>query len=67
METTLDFLEGFAGWILLAIIGVITVIAVIRSAIKVKKGKKLDIPPVGVYNDLPSSVTGLNKYKDRHE
>ena len=45
----------------------LTAIAVIRSIIKVSKGKKIDIDPVGVYRDLPSSVTGLNKHKDRHE
>ena len=25
---------------------------------------KGDIPPVGVMNDLPSSVTGMNKHSD---
>lgn len=26
---------------------------------------KGDIPPVGVMNDLPSSVTGMNKHRDK--
>ena len=26
---------------------------------------KGDIPPVGVMNDLPSSVTGMNKHSDK--
>lgn len=26
---------------------------------------KDDIPPVGVMNDLPSSVTGMNKHSDK--
>ena len=26
---------------------------------------KSDIPPVGVMNDLPSSVTGMNKHSDK--
>lgn len=26
---------------------------------------KGDVPPVGIMNDLPGSVTGINKYKDK--
>ena len=64
MEAILDFLDEYAGIIIFAFFGLLTAAAVIRSLIKVKKGEKIDITPVGVYNDLPSSVTGLNKYKD---
>ncbi len=53
---------GIAFAILFALL---TAAAVIRSLVKVSKGKKIDIDPVGVYRDLPSSVTGLNKHKDR--
>ena len=67
MENILDFLDNYAGIIFFAVFGLLAAAAVIRSAIKVRKGKKIDITPVGVYNDLPSSVTGLNKYKDRRE
>ena len=67
MESILDFLDNYVGIIFFAVFGLLAAAAVIRSAIKVRKGKKIDITPVGVYNDLPSSVTGLNKYKDRRE
>ena len=67
MESILDFLDNYGGIIFFAVFGLLAAAAVIRSAIKVRKGKKIDITPVGVYNDLPSSVTGLNKYKDRRE
>ena len=64
MEKILDVISGSAEIIIFIIFGVLTAMAVIRSLIKVKKGKKIDITPVGVYNDLPSSVTGINKHKE---
>ena len=67
MESILDFLDNYGGIIFFAVFGLLAAAAVIRSAIKVRKGKKIDITPVGVYNDLPISVTGLNKYKNRQE
>ena len=30
-----------------------------------KQPFKGNVPPMGVFDDLPSSVTGMNKYKDR--
>ncbi len=65
MENIIEVVGDYLGVILYAVIGILVAAAAIRSIIKVKKGKKVDIPPVGVYNDLPSSVTGLNKYKER--
>ena len=35
-----------------------------RSMINFKKGKKISITPVGVFNDLPESVTGIKKDKE---
>lgn len=64
MENILVFISESFGIILIIAIGIITAAAVIRSIIKVRKGKKIDITPVGVYNDLPESVTGLKKHKD---
>ena len=64
MEKILDVISGSAEIIIFIIFGVLTALAVIRSLIKVKKGKKIDITPVGVYNDLPGSVTGLNKHRE---
>ena len=67
MEKILNVISGSAEIIIFIIFGVLTALAVIRSLIKVKKGKKIDITPVGVYNDLPSSVTGLNKHKEHKQ
>ena len=64
MERVLDVISGSAEIIIFVVFGVLIALAVIRSLIKVKRGEKIDITPVGVYNDLPSSVTGLNKHKE---
>lgn len=64
MENILVFIGESFEIILFAAIGIITAAAVIRSVIKVRNGKKIDITPVGVYNDLPESITGLKKHKD---
>ena len=49
------------GILLFLIMAVITVLALIRSLIKIKKRKAINITPVGVFNDLPESVTGIKK------
>ena len=43
---------------------IITVLAMIRSLIKAKRGKSTNFTPVGVFNDLPESVTGMKKNKE---
>ena len=57
--------------ILAIIIGVllalIIAIAIIRTVIKTRRGDHIEVPPVGVMNDLPSSVTGINKHDDMRE
>ncbi len=67
MERLLDIISGSAEVIIFIAFGVLIALAVIRSLIKVKRGEKIDITPVGVYNDLPSSVTGLNKHKEHKQ
>ncbi len=52
------------GILLFLIVAVITVLALIRSLIKMKKRKAINITPVGVFNDLPESVTGIKKNKE---
>lgn len=52
------------GVLLFLVMAVITVLAVIRSLIKMKKRKAININPVGVFNDLPESVTGIKKNKE---
>ena len=61
----LDTIYGNLGIVFFIVIAGITALAVIRSVIKMKKRKAINITPVGVFNDLPESVTGIKKAKDR--
>ena len=63
MESVLDFLDNYIDIIIFAAFGLLAAAAAIRSMIKVKKGKKISITPVGVFNDLPESVTGIKTDK----
>ncbi|MBQ7703472.1 MAG: hypothetical protein IJT40_03765 [Firmicutes bacterium] len=63
MENILDFIGQSFGIILFAAMVIITAAALIRSIIKMKKRKAINITPVGVFNDLPESVTGIKKDK----
>ena len=58
VETMLGYIEVLIG----GSISLLIIIASARLIIARKKGKKVDIKPVGVFEDLPSSVTGMNKY-----
>ena len=49
------------------ILGIVVVIAIIRTLLKASKGESISIPPVGAMNDLPSNVTGINKHNDLSE
>ena len=49
------------------LIALLTAIAIIRIVIKTRRGDHIDVPPVGVMNDLPSNVTGINKHNDLSE
>ena len=49
------------------ILGIIVIIALIRTLLKASKGESISVPPVGVMNNLPSSVTGINKNNDMSE
>ena len=42
----------------------IAFVAVVRLIIKMHRGEETEITPVGIANDLPDSITGLNKYRD---
>lgn len=46
---------------------ILSVAAIIRIVVKAVRGERIDVPPVGVMNDLPSSVTGINKHDDMRE
>ena len=63
METIFE-LSDLLGIIIGVLLALLTSIAIIRIVIKTRKGDHIDVPPVGVMNDLPSSVTGINKHDD---
>ena len=67
MIETLEFIADKAGLIMGAAFAAIVIIAVIRSVIRTSRGESVNVPPVGVMNDLPGSVTGINKYDDMSE
>ena len=67
MIEALEFISDKIGIIIGAILGIIVVIALIRTLLKASKGESISVPPVGAMNDLPSSLTGINKHNDMSE
>ena len=47
------------------LIAVLSLLAVIRILKKVKKGETVQVEPVGVFRDLPETVTGLGKIEEK--
>ena len=66
METIFE-LSDLLGIIIGILLALLTSTAIIRIVIKTRRGDHIDVPPVGVMNDLPSSVTGINKHNDMVE
>lgn len=66
METIFE-LSDILGIIIGVLFALLTAIAIIRLVIKTIRGDRIDVPSVGVINDLPSSVTGINKHDDMRE
>ena len=66
METIFE-LSDVLGIIIGVLLALLTAIAIIRTVIKTRRGDHIDVPPVGVINDLPSSVTGISKHNDMVE
>ena len=64
MSKLFDLTFGNIPLLLFAIMAVITVLAVVRTLIKMKKKRAINVTPVGVFSDLPESVTGMNKSKE---
>ena len=60
----LNTMYDHLGIMFFIVIAVITALAIIRSLVKMKKRKSINITPVGVFNDLPESVTGIRKDKE---
>ena len=67
MIDAFEYIADKLGIILGAILGIVGIIALIRTLLKASKGECISIPQVGVMNDLPSSVTGINKNNDMSE
>lgn len=67
MIDALEFISDKIGIIMGAVLGVIVAMALIRALLKASKGESISVPSVGVMNDLPSSVTGINKHNDMSE
>lgn len=62
MVEALEFISDKLGIVMCAVIGIIAVIALIRTLLKASRGESVKVTPVGIMNDLPGSVTGINKY-----
>ena len=67
MIDALEFISDKIGIIMGVILGIIVIIALIRMLLKASKGESISVPPIGAMNDLPSSVTGINKHNDMSE
>lgn len=66
METVFE-ISDVLGIIIGVLLVLLTAIAIIRTIIKAERGERIEVPPIGVMNDLPSSVTGINKSNDMSE
>lgn len=64
MVEVLGFIADKMGIVFGVLFGLIAALAVIRSVIKVRKGKTIYRAPVGIFKDLPGSITGMNDYKE---
>lgn len=63
METVFE-ISDVLGIIIGVLLVLLTAIAIIRTIIKAERGERIEVPPIGVTNDLPSSVTEINKHDD---
>ena len=64
MAEVLEFFSDKMGIVVGVLFGLLTALAVIRSVLKVRKGKTIYRAPVGIFKDLPGRITGMNDYKD---
>jgi hypothetical protein len=67
MIEALEYISDKIGIIMAAVLAVIIVIAILRTLLKASRGESVSVPPVGVLNDLPGSLTGINKHNDLAE
>ena len=64
MAEILEFIADKMGIVFGVLFGLIAALAGIWCVIKVRKGKTIYRAPVGVFKDLPGSITGMNDYKE---
>ena len=64
MAEVLGFIADKMGIVIGVLFGLLAALAVIRSVLKVRKGKSIYRAPVGVFKDLPGRITGMNDYKE---
>ena len=64
MSKLIDLTFGNIPLLFFFIMAIIIVLAVVRTLIKMKKKRAINVTPVGVFNDLPEIVTGMNKSKE---
>lgn len=67
MVEALEYISDKLGIIMTAVLAGVIVIAIIRTLMKASRGESISVPPVGVLNDLPGSLTGINKHNDLTE
>ena len=66
MEKVFAFFDVLP-WLLGGLFIVLGLLAVIRVLIKANKGETVHIEPVGVFQDLPGTVTGLQNPKETRD
>ena len=60
----LEFIADYTGAAIGLVFVIVILLAVIRVIVKKHRGENIKVTPVGIANDLPSSITGINKYDD---
>ena len=66
----MDMIAGlydYLGYLIGGLFVVICIIAFVRILKKSKKGETVNIEPVGVFQDLPDTVTGLGKMEETRD
>ena len=60
----LEFIADYTEYAFIAFFAALIIAVVVRVIIKMRRKESITITPVGIANDLPDSVTGMNKYAD---
>lgn len=60
----MELIEYYAGYVFGVLFAALVIAAVVRVIVKKRRKEDITIMPVGIANDLPDSVTGMNKYAD---